>query len=49
MSTFKERRIDAASHPEELDIVPKLSEQDAFKNQKPRAMNGLNPLILGLS
>ena len=36
MSTFKERRIDAASHPEELD---------AFKNQKPPTMNRINPLI----
>jgi len=36
MSTFKERRIDAASHPAELD---------AFKNQKPPTMNRLNPLI----
>ena len=48
MSTPRERRVDVAGHPTELEIVPKLSELDAFKNKKPPAMNGLNPLIPGL-
>ena len=38
MSTTRERRIDVAGHPKELEIVPKLSELDAFKNKKPPAM-----------
>ena len=38
MSTARERRIDVAGHPKELEIVPKLSELDAFKNKKPPAM-----------